>query len=110
MVILLPVAEVWIGNRSTLKIRLVLVQGHQLVWVRERQRAQQHAIDHGEQRGIGSDAQSQSHHRHRREPRTLHQHAKAVAQIVEQSFHVHLKTLFVAQRHHGIDLGRAPCR
>src|SRR5512146_157855 len=51
-----------------------------------------HYTEHG---GIGANAQGQRQHRHCGEAGALTEHAQAVAKIVQQSFHISLKSLWV---------------
>src|SRR5215813_9237561 len=52
-----------------------------------RQRLQQDAIDHAENRRVGATAQRQCEHGYQGETRILHQHPRAKAQVLYQRFH-----------------------
>jgi hypothetical protein len=55
---------------------------HQLIRIRIRKRSQQHCIHNAENRGVGSDAQGEREHRHRREAGRLPHHQHAVQEVL----------------------------
>ena len=61
-----------------------LVEHQQPVRVMERQRPQQHAAHHGEQRHVGADAESHDQNCDQRKSRRAPQRARGVAQIAQQ--------------------------
>src|SRR3981189_2272508 len=69
-------------------------KGDQLFGVSHREGAQEHGVEHAEDRSVGTDAQRQRQYREEREPRTLRQHANRVAQVLPKVVHAfHLGTL-----------------
>ncbi len=93
VIVLLPVAEVRIGNGAAFEVGLVLVQRDRLIWLGKGQRAEQHAIDHREQRRVGPDAEGQSDHCDRREAAgAFHQHGNTATNVLQQSFHIQPRT------------------
>src|SRR5262249_17626335 len=51
------------------------------------ERAQEHGIDDGEDRSVRADTQSQRENSNQSEARLLHQHSRAVAQILPDRLH-----------------------
>ena len=61
-----------------------MVQDHQVVRVRIRQRPQQHRFDDGKNRDVRADTQGEREDRRGAERRFAHDHPERVAEIVEQ--------------------------
>ncbi len=62
---------------------------HRATWIGPRQRAEQHGIDHAEDRGVRADPQSQRDYRHRGEARMTREQSGAKTQIVSESVEWH---------------------
>jgi len=80
------VCEIGIGELQLAAARICLPNAHDLIRIRIRQRTQQHAIHHAEDRGARADSERQCEHRNSREHRALGQHAKAVTEVLSQIF------------------------
>ena len=66
-------------------VRLVfdvaMLDEHEPVGGRVRQRPQEHGLDHGEERGVGADAERQGEDRSGGERGFAHEHAQGVADV-----------------------------
>src|SRR4029077_19969392 len=62
-------------------------EDEEAIRVRERQRAQQHAVDHAEDRGIGADTEREGDQGHQREARSPREAARRVAYVLDQALH-----------------------
>src|SRR6185312_2701914 len=62
---------------------------HHAVGVPIRQAVKNHRIDHAEHRSVRPYAQCQSHDSHSRETWVVVQHAKSVADVLQQAIHFH---------------------
>ncbi len=80
-----------------------VLEADELLGVRIRQRLDQHAIDHGEDRGVRADAQGQRQDDRKREPGTPPHAAHGLAQIAAERIEQ-------ADRVHAIDLLADPHR
>ena len=65
-------------------VRRVLTQADQPLGLVERQRLQQHAVDHAEDRGGGADAERQRQDGRGREGGLLPERARGVAQVLPE--------------------------
>src|SRR5262245_15289458 len=82
-----PVGEVGIGNQHYPEIWPVLAHPNQSLGYRVRQRAQQHGIHYTEDRRVRADAERQRGDGNQGEAGLLHQHSRAVAQVLPQGLH-----------------------
>ena len=76
----------------------LLDEHEQAIDVRIGERAQHHAVEHGEDRRVGADAERQGQHGHCREASMLHQHADGVSQILDEGIHVSSVWLVLRRR------------
>ena len=78
-------AKPWFGpeRASTMNVARAKLapNDHEALCVRVRQRAQQHGVDHAEDRGAGADAERDRHGGDRGEPQVLAQSARGVGEI-----------------------------
>ena len=82
-VLLAPVEKRRRRHRELPVLRHDLVHAHELAGLRIRQRLQQHAVDHAEDRGRRAHAQGERQHGHDREARRLDQLPNRVARIAQ---------------------------
>src|SRR5208283_1650126 len=82
VILFLPIAKIRIRDRAVLKVWLALAESDQLVCLRERQRIQQHPVDHGKQRRVGTDAQGQCQYSNSHEAGILPKHPQPVSQVL----------------------------
>ena len=84
MVVLLPVAKVWIRDRSVFEVGLAFVQHDQLFGIRIGQRIEQHRVDDGEERCVCADTERKCQDRDGGEARALAQCANREAKILQE--------------------------
>src|SRR5580692_3772283 len=70
------------------QLRFLLADENQLLPLRIGQRAKKHGVHHAEDRGIGSDSQSERQNSHRSESRIFPHHAKGVTAVTRQDLPV----------------------
>ena len=83
----LPVHEVRVRHRHTGEIGRAFPDLHQAFGIAVRQRLQEHAVDHAEDRCVGADAERQGNHRDSGEGRIRCQSANGVTNILRESRH-----------------------
>ena len=86
----LPVEEVEIVDGRLVLAGVFPVDGDELAGVRVRQRIQEHAVDDGEERGVGADAERQGEDGDDAKRRRLEEHAEGEAKVLKQGDHVFL--------------------
>ena len=77
-----PVHEVWGRDSRRAPLPGVLVDVHETGRLRERQRLQQYLLHHGEDGGVGADAERSREYRSDREARRLAQHAQREREVL----------------------------
>ena len=101
-----PVEERGRRDREAAVLRHDLVDAHQRFRLGERQRPEQHAIDHAEHRAGGADAERQCEDGHDREPGTLRQLTHAVVRVA-QNIRQHLPHSCLCRVRHFDAVGQA---
>ena len=86
MIAIAELLKTGIRRRAASSARADIVHENELLRLLHRQHAQQHCIDQAEDGGVGADPQSQGQYRHGGESRIMPQHARGVAQILQQVF------------------------
>jgi hypothetical protein len=90
------------------RLRIAVHDGHELVRVGERQRAQQHGVDHAEDRGVGADAGGQRDDGGQREALLFEEQARRKTQILGELGH---RTFYETARYEVQSEDRMPaCR
>ncbi len=82
-----PLAPVEHGREADVArepLGVAIADGHEPLGIRIRQRAQEDGVDHGEDGGVGADAERQRDQRRGGEAGRAPQHAEAVAQVLPQ--------------------------
>src|ERR1700677_3458084 len=83
----LPIQKIEIADGGPIHPGVLFVHGDELVGVWIRERVEEHAIDHREQRGVRANAEGQGNNDNSGEGGRLEQHAKGVADVLQQSGH-----------------------
>ena len=83
----LPIEKIEVADGSPIHPYVLLVHSDQLggVWIG--QRAQEHAIDDRKERGVRANAEGEGNNNNSGEGGELEQHAKGVADVLQQSGH-----------------------
>ena len=82
-----PVEEVGIADGGAIHAGVLLVDGDELAGLCVGQWIEEHAVDDGEERGIGADAESQGEQGDGRKAWRFEEHAQGITQVLEQDGH-----------------------
>ena len=96
-----PLAQVPVFGHAELRERLlvpVAPDHRQPLGTLIRQRPEEHAVDHAEDRGVGADAEREGEHRHEREARPLPQAPEGVPEVLAEAGHSDLSDVIGSSR------------
>src|SRR5215831_18606890 len=87
VIVLLPVEEIWVGDRALLKGSCFGVGGHKFAGIRKRQGVQEHAIHYRKQSAVRANAQRECQHRDSAKSRILPKYTKPIPHITPEAVH-----------------------
>ena len=86
-VLALPVEEIEVADRGLGLAGVALVDGDQLTGLRVRERVEEDTVHHREERGVGTDTESEGGDGDDRKGGRLEEHAEGEADVLSESDH-----------------------